>query len=278
VATYIIGDIQGCYTQLQALLKHVNFDAAHDRLWSVGDLVNRGSQSLEVLRFFRDLGERATVVLGNHDMHLLAIVYGDAGHLKAKDTFDKILHAPDRDDLLEWLRHCPMLYHDSDNAVTLIHAGLPPQWNLAEARAYAAEVENVLRGHQAKTFLRDHMYGNKPSKWKKSLHGWERIRFISNCLARLRYCTLDGALVLKKKYGPSSYDDGDMPWFRHPERATRDDLIIFGHWSTLGFYHGDNVYALDSGCLWGGHLSALRLEDRRVFHLNCPAEQHPGDF
>jgi bis(5'-nucleosyl)-tetraphosphatase (symmetrical) len=276
VATYIIGDIQGCYHQLQALLQHVSFNPENDCLWSVGDLVNRGPHSLEVLRFFYNLGERATVVLGNHDMHLLAVAFGDLGHLKAKDTFNDILQAPDRAELLQWLRHCPMLYHD--NGITLIHAGLPPQWNIAQAQTYAAEVEHILRGAQAKIFLRDHMYGNKPLKWKKSLRGWDRIRFISNCLARLRYCTPDGALALKKKYSPASYHDEDLPWFRHPQRASRDDLIIFGHWSTLGFYHGDNVYALDSGCLWGGHLSALRLEDRCVFHLNCPMEQQPTDF
>ena len=279
MATYAIGDIQGCYTHLRALLDRLEFDPARDVLWTVGDLVNRGPHSLEVLRFFYDLGERTHVVLGNHDMHLLAVYFGDRRHLKGKDTFDRVLHAPDCDRLLEWLRHRPLLHHDTALGYTMIHAGLPPQWSLQEARTYAAEAEAMLQSSSgSKEFLAHHMYGDKPKHWSEKFEGWERQRFIINCLTRLRYCTLDGKVALKKKYGPGAYEDSDLPWFKHPRRASRDARIVFGHWSTLGLHIGDGVYSLDTGCLWGGHLTALRLEDAEIIQLDCPAEQDPLKF
>jgi bis(5'-nucleosyl)-tetraphosphatase (symmetrical) len=275
MARYVVGDIQGCYTQLQALLDSIGF-SDNDELWAVGDLVNRGAESLEVLRFFLQLGARAKVVLGNHDMHLLAVAYGDNAHLKSKDTLDKILRASDRDELLSWLRQRPLLHHDA--GVTMIHAGLPPQWELADAQNYAAEFADMLQSKKAHEFLREHMYGNKPHRWSKKLKGWERLRFIVNCFTRLRYCTADGELALKKKYAPENYDDSDVPWFAHSKRRSKNDRIVFGHWSTLGFYQGYNVTALDTGCLWGGELTALRLEDGDIFRLKCPGAQNPRDF
>jgi bis(5'-nucleosyl)-tetraphosphatase (symmetrical) len=277
MSTYAIGDIQGCYTELQRLLELIHFEPSQDVLWSTGDLVNRGPNSLEVLRFFKALGKNAIVVLGNHDMHLLAVAAGNLQYLKPKDTLTPILQAPDREELIRWLRQRPFLHHDADLGLTMVHAGLPPQWNLLQARQCAVEVEETLRGPQFQDYLAN-LYGDEPKKWSEKLKGWERMRFITNCFTRLRYCNAKGKLILKKKGSPDfnvQKNDDDKPWFSWAHRASHDMQIIFGHWATLGYYTGNGVYALDSGCVWGGTLTALRLEDKQIFSVPCAGECLP---
>jgi bis(5'-nucleosyl)-tetraphosphatase (symmetrical) len=278
MSTYAIGDIQGCYTELQRLLELIQFNPSQDVLWCTGDLVNRGPNSLEVLRFFKALKERAIVVLGNHDLHLLAVAYGNTEYLKPRDTLTPILEAPDREELLQWLRRRPFLHHDAYLGLTLIHAGLPPQWDLLQARQCAAEVEEALRGQKYQEYLAN-LYGNEPKRWEEKLTGWERLRFITNCFTRLRYCNSKGKLALKKKGSPSfdTNNDKEQPWFWWPQRASCNLQIICGHWSTLGYYANNGVYAIDTGCLWGGALTALRLEDKQVFTLPCAGECVPGE-
>lgn len=277
MATYAIGDIQGCYRELRALLDRLDFDPARDRLWFAGDLVNRGPDSLAVLRFVRGLGERAITVLGNHDLHLLALAAGCRRHAE-EHSLGAILAAPDREELLEWLRHRPLLHHDAALGFTLVHAGLPPQWDLAEARACARELEAVLSGPESGDFLHQ-MYGNEPTRWSPALSGMERLRFIANALTRLRFCTLDGALALNEKGEPGSQRPGHLPWFQAPGRRSAGERILFGHWSTLGYRAGDNTWALDSGCLWGGRLSAVRLQPElplELIQLDCAGYLKPG--
>lgn len=275
MSIYAIGDLQGCYRELRTLLDRLAFDPHADQLWFVGDLVNRGPDSLAVLRFVHDLGDAALVVLGNHDLHLLALAAGNRKHA-AKNTLDAVLKEPDRDDLLDWLRQRPVLHHDAERGITLIHAGLPPQWDLAEARACAAELEAVLRsGDRDYLFA---MYGNQPDRWSPDLTGLERLRFITNCFTRLRFCAPDGTLALKEKGEIGSQSPGLIPWFQVPGRRTRHDRIIFGHWSTLGYRSEDNVWAIDSGCLWGGALTAIRLDESpmRPIQVGCEGYLAPG--
>jgi len=283
MAVYAIGDIQGCYVELMALLETLEFDASNDQLWFTGDLVNRGPESLRVLRFVRDLNERtpsaAITVLGNHDLHLLAVAEGH-GRQHRSDTLDEILAAPDREALLDWLRHQPLLHHDAALGTalgtTLIHAGLPPQWSLQEAKCCAAEVETALRGEDYRQFFA-HMYGNQPDHWSGNLVGWDRLRFITNCFTRLRYCDANGRLAMKAKGAPGSQPAGYMPWFEVATRRTQDNRVVFGHWSTLGLYQGSNVVSLDTGCLWGGQLTAMRLDDEGSIHcVECSEYKHPG--
>ena len=276
MSIYAIGDLQGCYRELRTLLERLAFDPQADRLWFVGDLVNRGPESLAVLRFVRGLGDCAIVVLGNHDLHLLAVAAGNLKHA-GKGTLEAVLTAPDRDELLHWLRHRPLLHHDPSLGWTLLHAGLPPQWDLNEARARAAELEAVLRGEDHRDFLHA-MYGNKPNRWSPELRGMDRLRFITNSLTRLRFCAPDGSLALKEKGEIGSQSPGLLPWFQVPGRRTRADRIIFGHWSTLGYWSGDNTWAIDSGCLWGGSLTALRLDQDppHPIQVACPGYLTPG--
>ena len=276
MAVYAIGDLQGCYDELRALLDRLGFDPAHDRLWLCGDLVNRGPKSLEVLRFVRGLGDAAVTVLGNHDLHLLAVWLGKHRHFKTNGTLGPILAAADRDDLLDWLRHRPLLHHDAALGWTLVHAGLPPQWDLATARACAAEVESALRGADLPAFI-DHMYGNEPHRWDPGLRGWDRLRFTVNCLTRLRYCTAYGALSLAYKGAPQATPDL-LPWFEVPGRQSAGQRIVFGHWSTLGLHRGADVLGIDTGCLWGGALTAARLDDPAVpvTSLPCAGACAPG--
>ncbi len=277
MATYAIGDIQGCYDELRRLLDHIEFDPATDKLWSVGDLVNRGPGSLSVLRWFQALGERAIVVLGNHDLHLLALAAGRKRQGK-KDTMDDILTAPDRDELLHWLRHRPLLHHSDHKRFAMIHAGLPPQWDLAKARACAQELEVELRGPGHADFLQA-MYGNQPDQWSDALAGIDRLRFITNCFTRLRYCTPDGRLLLDEKALPGTQPEGALPWYKVPARASRETRILFGHWSTLGYLAEHNVWALDTGCVWGRNLTAVRVRRKgpiKVYDLDCIAHQTPG--
>lgn len=275
MAVYAIGDVQGCYTQLRELLALIRFDPAHDRLWFAGDLVNRGPQSLETLRYVRGLGEAAVTVLGNHDLHLIAAAHGKP--LSRNDhTLDDILAAPDCGDLVDWLRHRPLLQHDAALGYTLVHAGLPPQWDLATARRCASEVEDALRGERLAGFLR-HLYGNKPACWSESLAGWDRLRFIVNCLTRLRYCTPAGELELQYTGPPGTQPAPLLPWFAVPGRASRSMNIIFGHWSTLGVPAAPGIYPVDSGCLWGGRLTALRIDSEPArISTPCPELRKPG--
>lgn len=274
--TYAVGDIQGCYLELRGLLDKLDFDHKVDRLWFVGDLVNRGPDSLDVLRFVRDLGDAALVVLGNHDLHLLALAAGNNKHAN-KNTLDAVLKAPDREELLHWLRHRPLLHHDPALSITLIHAGLPPQWDLADAQACAGELERALRGTDYQDYLLA-MYGNQPDRWSPELSGMERLRFITNCLTRLRFCTPDGTLALKEKGDIGSHSAGLVPWFQVVGRKTCHDRIIFGHWSTLGYRQEDNIWAIDSGCLWGGALTAIRLDTEPLMpiQMNCKGYLAPG--
>jgi bis(5'-nucleosyl)-tetraphosphatase (symmetrical) len=277
MAVYAIGDVQGCFDELQALLEHIHYEPARDTLWFCGDLVNRGNKSLETLRFVRSLGERAITVLGNHDLHLIATASG-IRPCKGKDTLDAVLAAPDCDELVDWLRHRPLLHHDADSGFTLVHAGLPPQWNLQLAQACAHEVEAVLRGPDHRDFLAN-MYGNKPDHWDEALTGHDRTRFMVNCFTRLRYCAPDGRLDLMSKGPPGTQADGYLPWFELPERNNRDMRIVFGHWSTLGKRDDPGVYPLDHGCLWGGELTALEIGPQPRYHsLDCPGQQKPKAF
>ena len=276
MAHYAIGDIQGCFDALQRLLDAVDFDPAVDRLWSVGDLVNRGSQSLETLRFFRDLGEAAVTVLGNHDLHLLA-VYAGTQPLKKKDTFAGLLAADDIDELMHWLRHRPLLAHDAGLDLALVHAGLAPQWDLDTALACAAEVEAVLRGENYRTLL-DDMYGDEPRMWRDDLGGIERQRFIINALTRMRFCDVQGRLDLEHKGAPGTQPTGLLPWFDVPGRRSAGVRIAFGHWSTLGLVTRPDLLALDTGCVWGGRLTVARLDTApaEIHAIDCPASLKPA--
>ena len=278
MAVYAVGDIQGCHDELRRALDQVGFDAATDRLWFVGDLVNRGPKSLEVLRFVRDLGDAAVCVLGNHDLHLLALA-SQGDKTRHEPSLADVLAAPDRDGLLHWLRHRPLAHHDAELGFLMVHAGLPPQWDLATTLGCAREVEDVLRGTGHPDYFA-HMYGNKPKRWDPGLRDMERWRFITNCLTRLRFCDFDGNLALKEKGPPGSQARGRLPWYEHPQRASRDQRIVFGHWSTLGYLATDNVWALDTGCLWGGALTLLRLDTPHPqrHSLACPGWQDPTRF
>ena len=259
---YAIGDIQGCSDEFEELLERLDFDVARDRLWLVGDLVNRGPRSLDVLRKVRALDDAAITVLGNHDLHLLAAALTPVERLKPDDTLGEIFTAPDRDELLDWLRRRPLLHHDAALNYTMIHAGLPPQWDLAQAQACARELESALQDDDHCVELFAHMYGDQPSVWSDDLRGFDRLRFITNCLTRLRFCGEDGRLELKFKGEIGKAPAHVTPWFRAPHRRSRDLRIVCGHWSALGYYEGDGVLSIDAGCVWGQKLCAVRLDQR----------------
>ncbi len=262
---YAIGDIQGCFSVLERLLAHIEFDPAKDRLWFTGDLVNRGSQSLETLRFIKNLGEHHVVVLGNHDLHLLALFYG-VRHGWKEDTLDAVLNAHDCSELMIWLSQKPLLYHDADLGFTMVHAGLASSWDLATAKRLAKEVETVMQGPSASDFFKN-MYGNFPDHWDEQLTGWDRLRCITNYLTRLRFCHQDGRMEFHAK-GKCESSPDLIPWFKVKPRANSDLKIIFGHWAALeGVTHTPNAYALDTGCVWGYQLTAMRLEDERRFSV-----------
>ncbi|MBT2969022.1 MAG: bis(5'-nucleosyl)-tetraphosphatase (symmetrical) [gamma proteobacterium symbiont of Ctena orbiculata] len=261
MSIYAIGDVQGCYDELQRLLEAIRFDPSKDKLWFAGDLVNRGPKSLQVLRFVKSLGSRAVSVLGNHDLHLLALSQGNRSHNKY-GSLKEIIEAPDSHELIEWLRHRPMMIHHRKRGYSLVHAGVAPQWDLDTAIACAHELEEVLRGPKFAKFCKV-IYGDLPDLWSESLEGMERLRFITNCFTRLRYCTPDGRISLLDKGPPGTQTNGSIPWFEAPGRLTRGDRILFGHWSTLGYHQNANVCCLDSGCLWGGKLTALRLRKHK---------------
>lgn len=272
MATYAVGDIQGCYNELQRLLDQVAFDPAQDRLWLVGDLVNRGPGSLEVLRLVKSLGESAITVLGNHDLHLLAVAAGVA-ELHRSDTLDSVLQAPDCEELLHWLRHQRLAHAEGD--YVLVHAGLLPQWSVAQAASLAREVEQALQGGDYVTFL-SRMYGNSPQGWSDDLTGYKRLRVIVNAFTRTRILTPQGEMEFKFKGELPNIPAGYLPWYDVPRRASREATVIFGHWSALGLLLRKEVIALDTGCLWGGPMTAIRLEDRHLFQASCnnPVEKH----
>ena len=272
MATYAIGDIQGCYASFRHLLERCAFDPACDRLWLVGDLVNRGPRSLETLRFVRDLGAAAVTVLGNHDLSLLMAAEG-YGKRSAGDTFDEVLAAPDGEDLLDWLRQQPLCH--VEGTYCLVHAGLLPQWTTTEALGLAHEVEAVLRGSHWRAFMA-HMWGSEPAAWHDDLEGWPRLRVIVNAMTRLRFCSPEGVMDFRSKGELSSAPHGYLPWFAVPGRRSADSVLVTGHWSALGLHLLPNLLAIDSGCLWGGKLTAIRLEDRALFQVPCSAEENRG--
>jgi bis(5'-nucleosyl)-tetraphosphatase (symmetrical) len=275
MARYAIGDVQGCCDELKALLKRCNYSADRDELWFVGDLVNRGPQSLETLRFVRSLGASATVVLGNHDLHLLAVALGSKRKFKDGDTIEEVLEAPDRDQLLEWLSGRPLAVFDEPRAEFLVHAGLVPEWTPRFAAQLAREVEAVLRD-DARTLF-DAMYGNKPEKWSATLRGMDRLRFVINVFTRMRFCRRDGTVDLKMKGAPGDQPEDFLPWFDVPERASRQVRVICGHWSTLGLRRRPDLLALDTGCVWGGSLTAVNLDtDEDPIQFGCGGHQAPG--
>lgn len=268
MATYAVGDLQGCLQPLKKLLRDCNFNPDRDQLWLVGDLVNRGPESLAALRFVYQRRDHLVTVLGNHDLHLLAAAEGQR-ELSRSDTLDEILAAPDRDQLLDWLRRQPLLHRDRQLGFTLVHAGIPPCWNLDEAEARAREVEAVLRSDRYRDYFAN-MYGNQPNRWRDDLQGPERWRLITNYFTRMRFCATDSTLELSAKGGLDSGLPGFAPWFAHPKRKTAGEHILFGHWAGLeGRAPADDVYALDTGCVWGGCMSMLRLEDRAWFRCDC---------
>jgi bis(5'-nucleosyl)-tetraphosphatase (symmetrical) len=269
MALYAIGDVQGCDAELGALLAELKFSVDRDSLWFVGDLVNRGPDSLKVLRRIRALGEAATCILGNHDLHLLAVAYG-AARLRSDDTLDAILAAADREALCEWLKDRPLLHEDAKLDVCMVHAGLPPQWDRNLARSCAREVESALRRDPAKLFA--HLYGDLPDRWDSGLRGEERLRFIVNCLTRVRYLDAEGRLALKAKGSPKKAQGKALiPWFEARDARWRGQRIVFGHWSTLGFFSNADVTGIDTGCVWGDRLTALRLDvpDAKPVQVPC---------
>ncbi|MFT3757293.1 symmetrical bis(5'-nucleosyl)-tetraphosphatase [Thauera sp.] len=261
MSTYAIGDIQGCYAQLARMLERVAFDSSSDRLWLVGDLVNRGPDSLRVLRLLRELGDAVDVVLGNHDLYLLMVAAGFKRR-GSDDTLRQVLDAPDRDELLRWLARQPLVRVEGEHV--LVHAGLLPGWTVEQAKALSDEVAAVLAGPQARKFLLE-LAGNQPDRWNDKLKGWDRLRVIVNACSRMRFCTADGRMVLRAKGPPTQAPADTMPWFRVPARLSRTHTIVCGHWSALGFHREPGLLALDSGCVWGGKLTAVRIEDGAVF-------------
>lgn len=269
MATYAIGDIQGCFDSFSRLLERCAFDPAKDRLWLVGDLVNRGPRSLETLRFVRSLGSSAITVLGNHDLSLLMASEGFGKRGKG-DTFEEVLEAPDRDELLDWLRHQPLCYVEGNYC--LVHAGLLPQWTIREARVLAAEVEAALIRRDWREFMA-HLWGSEPASWRDDLTGWARLRVIVNAMTRMRFCSPQGVMDFRVKGEVTKAPEGYVPWFDVPGRRSADSVLVTGHWSALGLKILPNLLAIDSGCLWGGALTAIRLEDRAVFQVDCSKEE-----
>ncbi|MDD2833049.1 MAG: symmetrical bis(5'-nucleosyl)-tetraphosphatase [Methylotenera sp.] len=271
MARYAIGDIQGCYHAFQALLKRIHFDPTHDQLWLVGDLVNRGSGSLEVLRWCYAHRDCLRVVLGNHDLHALVVAHGIVAAHRG-DTLDALLSAPDKDQLLDWLRQQHLIYRE--DGYLMVHAGLLPQWSAEQALDYAAEVEAALQGEHYLDFL-THMYGNYPNRWDDAVTGIDRLRLITNAATRLRVCTPEGEMEFKFKGELQDIPQGYVPWFDVPSRATKDVAVIFGHWSALGLQQRINLYALDTGCLWGGKMSAMNIDTKTIVQVEAHKLDEP---
>lgn len=269
--TFVIGDIQGCCDQLEQLLQLIFAVDADARILFAGDLVNRGPKSLEALRLVKNMGARAETVLGNHDLHLLAIAHGIRPQHRS-DTLNDILSAPDREELLDWLRHRPLAILEQDHL--LVHAGIFPQWTAAQTMALAQEVQDILRGPDWLDFL-SQMYGNTPSQWNDNLQGVERWRCIINGLTRMRFCSADGIMDFANKEGMQGAPEGYLAWFDVPDRKSKATSVVFGHWSTLGLLLRPNLISLDTGCVWGGKLTAISLNDRQLIQIACPQQQRP---
>ena len=278
MSTYAIGDVQGCYSELRSLLRECGFDSRRDRLWFVGDLVNRGPCSLEVLRFVADLGDRAHVVLGNHDLHLVASAHG-VRRLRDKDTFHDVLDAADGEALVDWLRDRPIVHHDPERAFVMAHAGIAPAWTIDDAIRLGREISEALRGAEHSRLLSG-MYGNKPDRWRDSLTGLDRLRFVTNAFTRMRYCHADGRLDFSETRPPGAQDQSLAPWYTLRDAGADGARIVFGHWATLQLLaalpRDLHVRHVDTGCVWGGSLTALRLEDDREFSVGCKSGAPPA--
>ena len=278
MAVWAIGDLQGCYGPTQRLLEKIRFDPAQDRLWFCGDLVNRGGESLETLRLVHSLREHCEVVLGNHDLSLLAISERSPDdQRKVNPDLQRVLFAEDRDALIEWLRHRPLVHSDRELGWMMIHAGLAPKWTTTHAEKHAREVEYRLRGDGRRKLLRN-MYGDYPP-WSPALRGVERERAIINIFTRLRYCSPRGRIAFDEKGAPGTQAPGLYPWYEVPGRVERDLKIVCGHWSTLGLFIGHGVHAIDTGAVWGGKLTALQLdaEDLRIVQVPGREVATPGE-
>ena len=273
MAIYAIGDVQGCFDELMSLVDKISFNPKSDQLWFVGDLVNRGPKSLETLRWVKSLGDKAVTVLGNHDLHLLAAFAG-LKQIKETSSLLPVLEADDAKELIDWLRHRPLMHYESKLGIAMVHAGLAPQWSIQDALAYAKEVETALRSKKYSDFL-SNMYGDKPDQWENTLSGWDRLRVIINSFSRLRFCDSQGVMNYSDKGPPGSQPSGMKPWFEIKSRNNQDVTIVFGHWSTLGYQSRHNVIAIDTGCLWGGSLTAVRVDshDKTVFQIECEAKR-----
>ncbi|RTL25330.1 MAG: symmetrical bis(5'-nucleosyl)-tetraphosphatase [Burkholderiales bacterium] len=271
---YLLGDLQGCCDPLERLLQTIDFSPSRDHLYVLGDLVNRGPDSLGVLRRLRGLGNAVTSLLGNHDLHLLAVAHGVRNPHRS-DTLGAILTAPDREDWLDWIRQQRLAVHEQ--GWLMVHAGVVPQWDAAQTVALAREVEAMLAGPDLGEFLPS-MYGNEPTRWDDSLQGVPRWRCVVNVLTRLRFCAEDGTMEFATKDGSHGAPEGFMPWFEVPGRRTAGTPVAFGHWSTLGLINRDDLLALDTGCVWGGQLSAVRVDGatRELIQIDCPQAQKPG--
>lgn len=265
MATYAIGDIQGCYRSLKALLGKISFNAS-DSLWLTGDLVNRGPQSVDVLRFVMDQGERVITVLGNHDLHLLALHHGQSQRQPGK-TLTQVFDAPDRNELMNWLQQQPLLWDDAELGSVMTHAGIPHIWSLEQARSYAGEIEQILRSDRYAEYF-DAMYGNQPDNWSESLKGVTRLRTLTNYFTRMRFIAADGQLEFEANGAPEDTPSGFAPWYTYPRKNPIQRRIITGHWAALGLYQDSQVSSLDTGCVWGHQLTALRLDDGALFSVD----------
>lgn len=274
MSTYAIGDIQGCFHSFQHLLKKIQFDPQTDQLWLVGDIINRGTGSLEMLRWAYEHRQVIRMVLGNHDLHAITVAEGFAKAHRS-DTLQAILDSSEREVLLSWLRHQPLLYAEGD--YLMVHAGLLPQWSTTAAKLLATEVETALQAANYRDFLVK-MYGNQPTIWHDDLTGFDRLRIITNALTRMRVCSPAGEMELKFKGELADIPPGWMPWFTAPNRQTNDVKIICGHWSALGLEIKENIFALDTGCLWGGQLTALALENHQIFQVPCDLRDRPANL
>ena len=277
--TYAIGDVQGCYRELRSLLRECSFDARRDRLWFVGDLVNRGPASLEVLRFVADLGDRAQTVLGNHDLHLVARARG-IRPLRARDTFQDVLDAADGEALVDWLRELPVIHRDPDRGFVMVHAGIAPAWSVGDALVHGEELSRALRAPDHARLLSG-MYGNQPDAWQETLTGLDRLRFITNAFTRMRYCRHDGRLDFSETGPLGTQNPSLVPWFELRDADADGSRIVFGHWATLqaeaALPRDLHVRHVDTGCVWGGSLTALRLEDDREFSVGCESGTPPAN-
>jgi len=273
MAVYAIGDVQGCFNELQELVSYISFNPKKDQLWFVGDLVNRGPKSLETLRWVKSLGSAAVTVLGNHDLHLLA-AYAGIKELSPTSSLNSVLKAKDIDELIDWLRQQPFMSYSKKLDFAMLHAGLAPQWSIKEALRYAKEVETVLRSKNYKDFL-NNMYGDQPNQWDGRLKGWNRLRTITNFMTRVRYCTNQGVMSFTDKGPPGTQSARMKPWYEIASRKSQDTTIVFGHWSTLGHVNDYNIIATDTGCLWGGQLTAIKieLESLTIYQLECEAKK-----